>query len=364
MGNILSEQNYEIEYAQNGLEASEIVASDDFDLILMDVMMPVMNGYEACQRIKKMKFKSEIPLIFITAQTDVDDITKGFECGGVDYISKPFNSSELLARVETHITLKRSKDRLKSINDELEMKVQERTEELRKSNNELKNAKEELEVLDNAKSAFLNIISHEIRTPLNGILGVITLIKDISQDDLGGEMVDALDISCKRLEEFSINALNISDLNTRGFKALKLEQTILSETVNDILSFLQADANSKNLIIKNTADSVSFSADKSQMERCLRILIANAIRHSPDNGKVLITGKKVDDYYVITIKDEGMGFPTLIIKNGVKAFISASHIDGNPGLDLYLCKIIIETHGGSLSLNNDNGAFVRINIPL
>lgn len=130
LGNILSDQKYEVEYAMNGIEAIEAVDMEDFNLILMDVMMPEMDGYEACQRIKEMERKSEIPIIFITAKTDVSSIQRGFEVGGVDYIAKPFESQEVLARVKTHLELKEAKDKLKNQNEILERKVEERTRDL------------------------------------------------------------------------------------------------------------------------------------------------------------------------------------------------------------------------------------------
>jgi sigma-B regulation protein RsbU (phosphoserine phosphatase) len=112
VSNILSKENYEIEYAQNGEEAVEIVEEEYFDLILMDVMMPKMDGYEACGKIKAMSLKSGIPVIFLTSRTDADGIAKGFKSGGVDYIFKPFNVEELLARVKTHIALKDAREEL------------------------------------------------------------------------------------------------------------------------------------------------------------------------------------------------------------------------------------------------------------
>jgi two-component system sensor histidine kinase/response regulator len=374
LGNILSEHNYDVEYAQSGPEAIELIDSEDFDLILMDVMMPELDGYEACKRIKKIDKKSEIPLIFITAKTGNESITHGFECGGVDYISKPFNTAELLARVETHISLKLNKDRLRDMNTMLEMKVKERTKELRESNEKLRSANEELEVLDNAKSEFLSIISHEIRTPLNGIFGILDIIKETANfesvikkagdNEFGFELFDALDVSYKRLEDFSLNALNISKLNSKGFQALEIEKIDVGGLISNTLTSFEVDTNAKNLVVYSKIDSDSIYADKHYIEKCIRLLISNAVDHSNENGKVYISGTKDENFYLITIKDEGRGFPAFILKSGLKAFISSEHFDRNPGLDLYLCKLIINAHKGFLSLKNDNGGSVQIKIPI
>lgn len=356
LGNILSELDYEIEYAQDGLEAVETVALDDFDLILMDVMMPEMNGYEACKEIKKNKDKKDIPLIFITAKTDVESITHGFEIGGVDYISKPFNAAELLSRVETHILLKKSKDKLKNMNKVLESKVKQRTKELQKAN-------ENLGVLDNAKTEFLRIISHEIRTPLNGILGLVDYIKEESQAELGSELMNNLNDSCRRLEKFSLNALHISELTTKKLHTLSIKEIDLGEIINEVLLDSQSEIESKQLIVNNSVSAYSTIADSQFIEKCFNIIISNAVKHSPAKRMIKIAIKEKKGSCEITIKDEGTGFPEMIIKEGIKPFSSSKHLDNNPGLDLYLCKLIVEAHKGSIKITNDNGGVVKIELP-
>ncbi len=363
LGNILSEKNYEIEYAQDGLEAVEIVESEDFDLILMDVMMPEMDGYEACKKIKAMKSKSEIPLIFITAKIDSDSITRGFDVGGVDYITKPFNASELIARVETHIALKISRDKIKGMNKELKKKVEERTRALRESNIKLDKANKELEDLDVAKNDFLHIISHEIRTPLNGILGFIDLIKTESEDESILEMVDALDKSSKRLEDFSFNALDISNIYTKGDEVLTKEKISVRETIEDMLTALRFENKTINPIFETKLDSGFINCDVHYFQKCFKIIISNALSHSLASNPVTISGKKDENSYIISVKDTGKGFPDLLTKKGIKAFNSSEHVDHNPGLDLYLCKLIIEAHNGTISLKNENGGKVEITIP-
>jgi putative two-component system response regulator len=123
--NILKEESYELTFAQSGMEALRLISSDPelFDLILLDIMMPGMNGYEVCQKLKANIATIDIPIIFLTAKIDVDAISKGFELGGVDYITKPFHASELLARVKTHLELYQARDLLKKHNHYLKSKV-------------------------------------------------------------------------------------------------------------------------------------------------------------------------------------------------------------------------------------------------
>lgn len=113
LGALLSQKGYEIAVATDAVKALEFLENDSPDLILLDIMMPGTDGYELCQKIKSIEKLNEIPVLFLTALTDPDDIVKGFDSGAVDYISKPFNNAELLARIKTHIGLKKAKDELK-----------------------------------------------------------------------------------------------------------------------------------------------------------------------------------------------------------------------------------------------------------
>jgi putative two-component system response regulator len=122
--NILQEENYEFSFAQNGNEALSILEQDDtgFDLILLDVMMPILDGFDTCKQLKSSDKYSDIPIIFLTARTDVDSITRGFELGGADYVTKPFHASELLARVKTNLDAYQVKKMLKQQNIDLATK--------------------------------------------------------------------------------------------------------------------------------------------------------------------------------------------------------------------------------------------------
>tara|TARA_B100000809_G_scaffold263369_1_gene316446 strand:- start:64 stop:1539 length:1476 start_codon:yes stop_codon:yes gene_type:complete len=142
---LLSKNNYNVDYALNGLDALELIKSENFDLILLDIMMPNMDGYELCERILKDKKNNEIPIIFLTAKTDIESIKKAFNYGGLDYISKPFNNDELLSRVKTHVELKIIKEKLREVNKRLEEKVLERTSELLLAYENVSQLKKQLE---------------------------------------------------------------------------------------------------------------------------------------------------------------------------------------------------------------------------
>ncbi len=158
IGNILLENGYEISLVSNGFEAIESLKDDKPDLILLDIMMPEMDGYEACKRIKADPKTSDIPIIFITAKSETEDIVEAFRCGGVDYITKPFNREELLVRVKTHVDLKRSRDaselharEMTVLNEKLSSINEEKQELINTIEEDLKIAAEYIESLLPAK---------------------------------------------------------------------------------------------------------------------------------------------------------------------------------------------------------------------
>lgn len=361
IANLLSEKGYDIEYALNGPDALQLLDLEDFDLILLDIMMPEMDGFEVCKRIQNDEKKKGIPIIFLTAKTDIESIEKSFKYGGLDYVSKPFDTAELLARVKTHIELKVSKDKLKEVNKWLEEKVLERTAELKAANNKL------LE-LDNAKSEFLKIISHEIRTPLNGILGGLALIDESELTPDSAIFINMLNNSAKRLEEFSYKALDISHFNTYGNKVLRLKEENTTLILSKIISDLESFRNSKNIKIEQTikSDREIITVDSNYFYKCIYNIVHNAIKYSPDNGLISVELRTADNYQIIEVKDEGIGFNEGFVISNIGAFDTANHVDKNPGLGLFLSNQIIKAHGGTIENGNnkDKGAFVKILIPI
>ena len=356
LAKLLSDNGYTIETAMSGVEALELVEEDEFDLILLDIMMPVMDGFEVCDKIKQKETNKDLPIIFLTAKTDIESISMAFSKGGWDYLTNPFNTEELLARVHTQIELKKSKDQLKEVNQWLEEKVTERTAELKVANEKLLN-------LDNAKTEFLKIISHEIRTPLNGIIGGLSLLKEVESTKEIVEFIDILDESAKRLESFSYKALDISQLNVNGI--IVREKTDIAQTVSSVIDELNDIRESKEIEISQTISMSTFDVDPNYFHKCLYNIIHNAMIYSPDKGSILINVSDHDDKMVFEIKDEGIGFKDSLVINEIGPFDSEEHVDKNPGLGLFLSNLIVVAHGGKIENGNNEkkGAFVKLIIP-
>jgi two-component system sensor histidine kinase/response regulator len=361
IASLLTENHYNVEYAINGLDALALMSSEDFDLILLDIMMPKMDGYEVCNKIKEDNAHSEIPIIFLTARTDVESIKKAFEYGALDYISKPFSNDELLARVKTHLELKNIKEELREVNRGLEKKVLARTAELDQAN-------KKLVAIDTAKSQFINIISHEIRTPLNGIIGGLSLLKDCELTEETASLFDILDVSAKRLEDFSKKALDISLFNSYDKEMLKLEKTNINEVLTGLIQSKEWMNTGKkiNFVKAFNSSSTVFFVDPQYIQKCVYNIIDNAVKFSPINGQITIATLEKDTHLIITVKDEGIGFDKGFTISDIKTFDNKEHFDENPGLGLYLSNQIVKAHDGYLENGNntDKGAYLNICIPI
>ena len=168
MVQLLSELYGNVRPTTSGKAALIAVAKKLPDLILLDARMPEMDGYEVCRRLKQQAESKDIPVIFISSLDETEDKVKAFQAGGVDYVTKPFQIDEVLARVSAHLQIHRLQQALVGQNEQLEKMVDKRTQQLSEANSKLS-------VLSEAKSDFLNLISHELRTPLNGLLGAMDL---------------------------------------------------------------------------------------------------------------------------------------------------------------------------------------------
>jgi len=357
LGNILSTNGFQIAYAQSGKQALNIANMQEFDLILLDIMMPEMDGYEVCEKLKADKKTAQIPIIFLTAKADMDSIVKGFEIGGQDYITKPFNSAELLARVNTHILIKEQKIQLKEANNVLEQKVEERTIQLKKANTIL-------ERFDRTKSDFLSIISHELRTPLNGVIGLTNLIDDTPLNKNQQEYINHLKEVSERLVRFSDIALLITSL-----KIDKYLPDFLSVSVNHLVE--SAIEEYKSLHEENEIVIKSFEnekrplifADSDLIRQSCILIIENAAKYASVERPLDISVLTNDSKVIIEFKDYGPGFSDEAVDNLFELFGAGDvlHIEGS-GLSLAAVNLIMSIHNGKVEAVNGkgSGAIVRL----
>lgn len=204
---ILQNEGFQVRPFNTAKAVLEGIVADLPDLMLLDINMPEMDGYELCKRLKAVPELAKIPVIFVSALSDVRDKKKGFQLGAVDYIAKPFDSDEVIMRVKNHLLIGGLQKQLEAHNQQLESLVAQRTAELVRVN-------ERLSKLDEVKSDFLSFISHEIRTPLNGLIGVLDIILEELSDAVDDELQDMFDQSRLRILNLIDDALLLNQIES------------------------------------------------------------------------------------------------------------------------------------------------------
>ncbi|WP_212218923.1 hybrid sensor histidine kinase/response regulator [Carboxylicivirga linearis] len=365
---LLFDNNYEVEIASSGKDAITWTEKRAFDAILLDIMMPEMNGFETCKVIKSNKKTDHIPIIFLTARHDVESIEEGFIAGGIDYITKPFNQSELLIRLKTHIELKKSKEKLIDVNSWLNTEVDKKTIELRTANKQLKELNVQLSQLDEAKNYFLNSVSHEIRTPLNGIIGAISLLKAYEHNDNILEIINLLDSSIKKMEKYSFSALQISQLHLKGVSQLVLKPLSIKPIIKSILQQYEGKASDKGIqlsIESNSAD-IEINADYKLLHTAIVSLLECSLAFT-GKGEIKIEVTTQEENILISIIDTGSPYDDIKIQHFFNSIENQNYqFKRTNSIELYLTNLITLLHKGRLELNNRKeieGTKTTISIP-
>ncbi|MCC6637106.1 MAG: response regulator [Ignavibacteriaceae bacterium] len=350
-------EGYKIKAAPNGIKALSILESGVIpDMILLDIMMPEMDGYEVCRRIKENPLTHEIPIIFITAMSEVGDKVKGFQVGGVDYITKPFQPEEVLSRIEAHIVSGLYRRELVNMNNLLEQKVRERTHELQLS-------KDKAEESSRLKSHFLSLMSHELHTPMIGILGYADALMEELEDPELKELVVNMADAAFRLKETLDSILILSKLESN---AVVVRPTLfdLPERLRMLMKNHAISASLKGMDISmvNKLESPTVYLDSALMDIIFNNLVSNAIKYS-NGGRVVIElyPEKVTDSSFICLKvtDTGIGIPKekqdVIFEEFRQVEEGVTRNFEGVGLGLSLVKKYVHEMFGVIELQSEEG---------
>lgn len=331
LGAILKSEGYKVRPVPSGALALQVAEKEKPDLILLDIMMPEMDGYEVCRRIKANPFLSDIPIIFISALNETNDVVKALKSGGVDYVTKPFQAEEVTARVNTHVKLYKQ-----SI---------------------------ELQKLNVTKDKFFSIIAHDLRGPMGGFKGMTELLAEHMSNMTMTEVQEHLGTlrdSSSNLFRLLENLLQWARLQ-QGAIPFDPEPIQLGPIVKDSFELIQESAKHKGIeITKDFPPQTKVLADTNMLQTILRNLISNAVKFSSAGGKVSLTVKAADDKNLeISVNDSGIGMSQQMIDSLFKldARNGRPGTDGEPstGLGLLLCKEFIETHGGTIRVESEVG---------
>jgi two-component system sensor histidine kinase ChiS len=361
----LTNDTFECLEATNGTEALKLIDENaDLDLVILDMMMPDISGYEVCQIIREKQSIFELPVLIMTADSKVENLVISFECGANDYLKKPFNKLELLSRINTLITLKHSVKQALSLVHELGI-AKNQVEILSVQSGETSRLVEELRAYDKVKTEFIANMSHELRTPLNVICSAIQLLK-------------SLDGSKKLGDEKIIYYINI--MNQNSLRLLRLINNIIDTTKiegnyirphlknGDIVYVIEEISQSVAEYIKSRGITLIFDTDveekiiafdEEKIERIILNLLSNAVKFTEKNGSILVNVYDKGDFIEISIKDTGVGIPKdrleFIFQRFAQIDKSTSRQNEGSGIGLALVKSLVEMHEGKIHANSIEG---------
>jgi signal transduction histidine kinase len=368
LGSKLQAASVNVLAAQSGESALKIATAKRPDLILLDVQMPMMDGYTVKEHLGENPVTADIPVIFLTARTDVNDVVRGFELGAADYITKPVQTPELIARVRHHLELRSLRLQQEQRERDLEREIGERLmaeEALRKAN-------EHLEDLNAQKNEFIGIAVHDLKNPLSGISALAQTVKElpnIEREEVE-EYMKKIIASANRMFDLIKSFLNVNAIEQGGVQISLTPVNISLVTRMATQSYLlKAQAKSIALHI-NTGEDIHGVADESILVQVLDNLVSNALKFSPMQRSIYVRVKECNNCIKIEVQDEGPGLSNDDKKKlfGKFARLSARPAAGesSTGLGLSIVKTMVEAMNGIISCESEfgNGATFSLELPL
>lgn len=309
LAHVLYEAGYEVELGTSSYDAMNSLKEELFDLLMLDVMMPEVDGFETCRNIRLLNEHDNMPIIFISAKSDSQSMVEGFKAGGQDYVSKPFDKDELLARVNTQIELKRSKEELNNLNLELEQKVRERTNELYEINK--------------IKDKYLSFIGGQLDTPLTSITKVLEVIKNSSESSMMAEMINLLSNSIKKLEDVAGMAQLMSSMEN-SINKLKIEEVSLLGFVENTLMSIHQYFNEKQIeLIIDLDEDTNALINVEHCEQSILLTLKTLLNYIGENQIISFSSEESEEFIKLSIKasvtlsldSEKMDYPEDILLN-------------------------------------------------
>ena len=363
-GNVLAirtilKEKYQLLEASNGLDALLMAHAEKVDLILLDVSMPHMDGYEVCTQLKADPSTREIPIIFLTARDGDQDEAKGLQLGAIDYIVKPFNSVVIRARIDNQLELKRNRDAMERM-----------TTALRVATQAAEAARQEAEMASQAKSEFLANMSHEIRTPMNAAIGLTELALECDLSPQVRDYLTKISYSSHSLLRIINDVLDFSKIEA-GKLELEPVDFFLRDVFDHLSNLFQNGTASKNLeLIMRMAEERRFAlhGDYARLEQILTNLISNAIKFTKQGeieARVRMLEQQATDatsarvVLEFSVRDTGIGLnpeqTKPLFDPFVQADTSTTRLYGGTGLGLTICKRLVDLMDGHIWVESTPG---------
>lgn len=335
---LLTNEKFAIATASNGRQALEQVEKENPDLVLLDVMMPDMSGFEVAQHLKSNPNTADIPIIFLTALNSTADIVKGFQVGANDFISKPFNKEELIIRVTHQISLVAAKRLILSKTEELQRTIA-------------------------GRDKLYSVIAHDLRSLMGSTKMVLNmLILNLPSEKIGAEMYELLTMANQTTEDvFSLLDNLLKWTKSQIGKLNVVYQDVdLVEVTDGVIEIFSMVASLKKIRIREMKpEKMMVNADIDMLKTVVRNLLSNAIKFSKENSEVLVKMEEVDGMAVVSVQDYGCG----ISEEGQKKLLHTdthfstfgTNNEEGSGLGLLLCKDFVVKNGGKLWFTSKEG---------
>ena len=383
----LTNEGFKVLMAKSGKSALKKVPLVKPELILLDVMMPGMSGFDVCQQLKQQEESKNIPVIFMTALAETIDKVRGFELGASDYITKPFQQEEVLARIYAHLKLYRLQNEILEKNCQLlahEQKLELQNQQLAQQNQTLQNvvnalqtAKQAAEHASQSKSQFIANMTHELRTPMNAILGYSEMLKEEAEELDETEFVSDLskiNSSGKHLLGLINDILDYSKMEA-GKMTLHIETFSVTDLLKDVEANILplAEKNDNKLLIESLTAEIQMQSDVTKVRQIIINLLSNACKftHKGEVNLAIQTYNKDQAVWVdFAVSDTGIGITDSQLDNVFKAFTQAdSSITrdyGGTGLGLTISLRFAEMMGGNISVQSteNEGSTFTLTLPI
>ncbi|MBT3601897.1 MAG: hybrid sensor histidine kinase/response regulator [Candidatus Latescibacteria bacterium] len=340
LGTILENEGYQINVAQNGTQALEITSKVQPDLVLLDVMMPDLDGFEVCQRLKADASVAHIPIIFLTARTETADLVKGFAQGAVDYVTKPFNATELLVRVRTHLSIHYLQSALrKSLDDNARMQREH--------------------------EAFLR---HELKNRITPIMGYSDALQHTELDEMQTRWVTTICNSTQDMSELIDILKDLQDIEA-GTMVLSKNALPLNDLLENVVVDVQTSFEHSTIQLNLPTDTLSIDADGNLLRGGFHNLIKNAVEHVAgleDVGDRLVQVTLTDTPVgaTITIHNHGVPIPEDLLDVFFEKF-NTHEKQGGTGLGTTYAFLVTQAHGGEIGVvsTETDGTMITVALP-
>lgn len=334
---LLTNEKFQVLTANNGKVCIEVAKREHPDLILLDVMMPELNGFDTAVIMKQDEEVKDIPIIFLTALHNTQDLVKGFKCGASDFLTKPFNKEELLMRVMHQISLVAARRLIQKQYEELKATI-------------------------NNRDKMYSVIAHDLRSPMASIRMTLNLLVNVlSPDVIGPEMFELIDNANKETEEthdLLDNLLKWTKSQT-GALHVAFQDFELNDVLPGVIDIFKMIAESKHITLNLDlgTENLEVHADKDMFNTIIRNFMSNAIKFSHENSSIDISVSHVDNFAKISVRDHGVGISQERIETLFSAGTSTAGTrnEEGSGLGLQLCKDFAVKIGGDVTVESVQG---------